>query len=249
MHTRFDIVLCNVEEECSMKLTDDIFIEIQRIELLANRFDPQSELSRVNQLAAFSPFKISAELFGILLSCLQYNELTFGAFDISIQSFNDFRQGINNIVLNSVEKTVFFKNSNVQIDLSGYIKGYALDKIKNIVLETNCNNALINIGNSSILALGNHPNGKGWKVSLPKSENEYITLNNQCLTNSGNSSNHLHIKNPQTGEHGQSTTIISVITDNASDGEILSTSLCVCTPELIGSICERLNGRIVSINQ
>ena len=59
MHTRIDIVLCNLDEESSNILLDNIVNEIQQVELLSNRFDPQSELGRVNLLAALSPYKIS----------------------------------------------------------------------------------------------------------------------------------------------------------------------------------------------
>ncbi len=245
MHTRIDIALCNMDEENSIILLENIVNEIQRIELFSNRFDPQSELSSVNRLAAISPYKISDELYSILEKCLYYKELTHGTFDITIQSFNDYRQGIENIALDSISNTIYFNDPNVQLDLNGFIKGYALDEVKSLLKINNCNNALVNFGNSSILALGNHPNGKGWKVNLPESVNEYIILHDQCLTNSGNSTNHLHIKNPQTGNFGQPTSIISVITDNASNGEVLSTSLCICESDIKDNLCKSLNGKVV----
>lgn len=248
MHTRIDIALCNLDEGSSIILLDNIVNEIRKIEFLSNRFDPQSELSHVNRLAALNPYKISNELYSILEKYLDYKELTFGAFHITIQSLDNYRQGIKDIVLDADSEAISFNNPNVQIDLNGFIKGYALDKIKTLLLDAKCDNALMNMGNSSILALGNHPNGKGWKVNLPENVNEFVTLHNQCLTNSGNSSNHLHIINPQTAKAGCITAIISVITDNAADGEVLSTSLCVSEPELKEHICERLGGRIADIN-
>ncbi len=68
--------------------------------------------------------------------------------------------------------------------LSTYLvssKGYALETIKSILNECVIENALINMGNSSVLALGNHPVGTGWKVNN-------ILLHNECLTTSGNDS-------------------------------------------------------------
>lgn len=248
MHTRIDIALCNMEEGTAFSVTENIYTEISRIEHLADRFNPQSELSIVNRLAALSPYKINNELFAIIDSCLKYNELTCGAFDITIQSYNDYRLGIRDIVLDPRNMTIFFKNPNVQLDLNGFIKGYALDKVKNLVLDSKCLNALINMGNSSILALGNHPNGEGWKVNIPESENEYVILYNQCLTNSGNSTQHLHIKQPQTGDFKYPTEIVSVITDNASVGEVLATSLCACKSEWKNDICKSLNGKFANSN-
>lgn len=244
MHTRIDVALCNFSEENSMVLLEKICKEIKRIEQMADRFDAQSEISKMNRLAAIEPFTVSTELYTILEDCVQYNRTTFGAFDITVQSLNDYRQGINDIVLDPDAKTVFFKNINVQVDLCGFIKGYALDRVRAMLTDSNCINALANFGNSSVCALGNHPNGKGWKINLPNQGKDSINLFNQCLTNSGNSADHFHIIHPETGKFGESTEIVSIITENAIDGEVLSTALCVCEPELKDIICKKLKGKL-----
>ena len=247
MHTRLDIALCNLSEENSISLLEKIVKEIKRIEQLSDRFDVQSEISKTNSLSAIEPYKISSELYSILEKCIEYKLLTSGAFDITVQSRNKYLLGISDIVLNPVSKTVFFKNENVQIDLCGYIKGYALDRVKSMLTENNCFNALVNIGNSSVFALGNHPYGKGWKVNLPDSEKAYITLSDQCLTNSGNSIHHLHILHPDTGEYVKPTETVSVITENAVQGEVLSTALCVCNPKNRELICRKLGGELALV--
>lgn len=247
MYTRIDIILSNVEEESATSLTKDIYAEINRLEQISNRFDPQSEISKVNQIASIEPVYINIELYSILKDCIEQNRTTLGAFDITVQSFNDYRYGINDIVLDPAATTVFFKNKNVQLDLCGYIKGYALNKVKNMLIANHCRNALINFGNSSIYALGNHPNGSGWKVNIPGHEKKYTTLSNQCLTNSGNTTNHLHIIQPKSGEFSKPNETISVITENAKDGEVLSTSLCVCDPKHKDFICAKLGGKLPQV--
>lgn len=224
MHTRIDIAFCHLPEYDSIYLATEIQEETLRIENLANRFNPHSELSRVNRLACMEPVVISDELFCILSNCLQYYHLTFGCFDISIQSGSNYPDRIKQIKLHPDTKTIFFEDEKIQLDLNGYIKGYALDKALEIVKSGNCSNALINYGNSSIGALGNHPKGKGWKIKLPDSELS-ITLINQCLTNSGNSENHKHLIHPQSGKFSPRTDTISVLTQTGVAGEILSTSL------------------------
>lgn len=230
MHTRIDVVLCELSEETSLALTNRILDEINRIEKFADRFNPTSELSKINKLAALEPLTISAELLGILQDCIRYNQLSLGAFDITIQSLNNYRHGISDIVIDQPTSTIHFKNKNVQLDLCGFIKGYALDKAMKILTEEKCSNALLNFGNSSVCAMGNHPNGKGWKVKLPEQKEEFVTLYNECLTNSGNSSNHLHIIEPNSGKYCNADKIKSVITNSATQGEVLSTALCVCNP-------------------
>lgn len=229
MHTRVDVAFCNLPEASSMSLMQKLKAEIDRIEKLANRFDTESEISRVNQFAGIEPFKVNEELYAIIKDCVSYNKETDGAFDITIQSENNHRNGIFDIVLDPIAQTVFFENRNVRIDLCGYAKGYALDKLKYILEENSCHDALISIGCSSVLALGNHLHGKGWKVSLPGKDKEDVILFDECLTTSGNTKQHPHIIDPETGKCSKSmSTTISVITNNGTEGEVLSTALCVC---------------------
>lgn len=248
MHTRIDIALCHLSEEDSIVLMDKICNETKRIEQMSDRFNPQSEISEINMIAAIEPLTISVELYSILKDCIHYNNTTFGAFDISIHSFNNHRQGISDIILDQVSTTVFFKDKNVQIDLCGYIKGYALDKVRGMLTDNNCSNALVNFGNSSVCGIGNHPYGKGWKINLPNQEKDSATLFNQCLTNSGNSADYFHIIHPETGQLCKSDNIMSVITEKADIGEVLSTALYVCDSKHIDLICGKLGGTLLTAN-
>ena len=100
--------------------------------------------------------------------------------------------------------------------MSGFLKGYALETIRGILNEALIENALINMGNSSILALGNHD----------------ILLHNECLTTSGNDSpSRRHIVSPQNGKLVEGVKQIAVVTTNGSIGEILSTSLFAADSE------------------
>lgn len=224
MHTRIDIAFCHLPEDDSLCLATEIQKETLRIENLTNRFNPHSELSRVNRLACIEPVVLSDELFCILSNCRHYYDLTFGCFDISIQSGSIYPDRIKMIKLQADTKTIFFEDERIQLDLNGFIKGYALDKAMEIAKAGKCSNALINFGNSSIGAIGNHPKGKGWKIKLPDSDIS-ITLIDQCLTNSGNAENHKHLIHPQTGEFSPRTDTISVLTQSGVAGEILSTTL------------------------
>ena len=245
MHTRIDIALCRLDEQRALELTEKIYAEINRIELMADRFNPQSEISLINRLAAVEPLPVSDEWFAMIEQCINYNRISAGLFDVTVNSLNNHKDGINEIELDPELKTVYFKHPDVQIDLNGYIKGYALDKVKDILLENQCNDALVNMGNSSILAIGNHPNGEGWSVSLPNKPGKAVILQDEFLTTSGNADHYLHIINPPTGEPVNSTAIISVVTKNATDGEVLSTSLCVSQPEKRSAICKKFNGSMI----
>lgn len=234
MFTRIDVLICadasrNDLVEIDQKIENEIF----RIESFSNRFDESSELSRINSNAFTEETTVSDELFKIIEECLLYNQKTEGCFDITVNSFNDFRSGSANISLNVEKKTIKFLHSDVQLDLSGFIKGYSLRSVRKILMNEHIDNALVNVGNSSIMAMGNHPHGKGWKISSPETHlNNDVLLFNECLTTSGNRNQpKWPIVNPITGELITKSESVSVVSDDPAVGEVLSTALYVMEPD------------------
>jgi len=220
MHTRVDIILYNQKPEGELLLVvNRIYDALCRLEKMANFYDPASELSFVNRTAAASPVVLSEELYSMIELCLEYNSKTLGYFDVTVHSENYNQTTIHSIHLSSEDRSVHFSQPGVTVNLSGFLKGYALETIKGILNESIIENALINMGNSSILALGNHPVGSGWKINN-------ILLHNECLTTSGNDSpERRHIVSPRNGKLVEGVKQITVVTTNGVIGEILSTSL------------------------
>lgn len=258
MHTRVDIILCNRKSEEELLLTvNHIYDVLCQLEKTANYYDPTSELAYVNRTAATSPVVLSEELYAMIDLCLEYNIKTLGCFDITVLSNNYDRNTIHSVQLSAEERSVFFRQPGVTLNLSGFLKGYALEKIKSILKESMIENALINMGNSSVLALGNHPMGKGWKINFGWAANastntatdtatdtaatdasantdnpQSILLYNECLTTSGNeSSQRKHIISPRSGEFVEGARQIAVVTADGSIGEILSTGLFAADDE------------------
>ena len=99
--------------------------EVQRLDKMLNRFDPESEVSFVNREAGHYPVTVGEELWNILLNCKRYNELTEGYFDITLQGFDL-------VLLTEEDKSIFFFSESLHIDLGGYGKGYALAKIREL---------------------------------------------------------------------------------------------------------------------
>lgn len=184
MHTRVDIILCNRKSEEELLLTvNHIYDVLCQLEKTANYYDPTSELAYVNRMAATSPVVLSEELYAMIDLCLEYNKKTLGCFDITVLSNNYDRNTIHSVQLSAEERSVFFRQSGVTLNLSGFLKGYALEKIKSILKESMIENALINMGNSSVLALGNHPMGKGWKINFGWAANASTNASTNVATN------------------------------------------------------------------
>ena len=244
MYTRFDIAISiDNEQENLLPIINEIENEVEKFEKIANRFNPESELSYSNENAINTDTKISAELCDILTECQSYNLQTNGYFDISVYSENGFGTYAGSYFINTEKNTIRYSHDKIQLDLSGFIKGYVLGKVSVILEKNGIENALINFGNSSIMAKGNHPFGNGWKVSVPSTEIEQILIN-ECLTTSGNSDiTKWPIKNPKNGEI-KNKQIVSVVTSNPAIGEVLSKVAYIAPEVELNQILQTFNGRI-----
>ena len=200
--------------------------EIRAIESAANRFNPDSELSRVRATAAEKPTVISNRLAGILDFAIKSHARSLGFFDITVGSLNHSANTINSVELSLDNSTLFLNKSDVCLDLSGMLKGYALETIRPILSDAGIDNALVNFGNSSVMAIGNAPSADGWNVAFADSDGSGISLHDECLTTSGNNSpGRRHIVNPTTGSMVEGVGQVAVVTPDAASGEVLSTAL------------------------
>lgn len=233
MHTRTDIVLCGQQSEKEFILiVNAIYERLRQIEKLGNCYDADSELAQLNRIAAICPQPVSYELYNMLSFCIDCNTRTNGFFDITVHSTNYTPDTILGVQLSSKEQTLFFQHPGININLSGFLKGYALECIRKLLQFYGVRDALVNMGNSSVLALGKTPFGKEWKVAFGQDGisreqgGEEVLLKNECLTVSGNnSSERKHIVIPYSGKLVEGRRAVAVVTKSGTVGEVLSTAL------------------------
>ena len=133
------------------------------IGLLFN-FKPESEWSRINQHAADGPMRISPEMFNLLSACLQYSRESEGAFDITVGPLMKgwgfykgtghlphtaevaaalTKVGYRHIHLDRAARTVWFDRTGVEMDPGGIGKGYAVDRMVDVLRRNGVNIALV----------------------------------------------------------------------------------------------------------
>jgi len=219
MGTRFDFLTYGLDEAFFFSAKIFIINELERIEQKFSRYNDESEISKINKLAAREPVSTDAETLSLLALCKEYYCKTNRLFDIavgryticnvnnvSLETGSDsalYSQGIliencspgaDNIILDFDGSTVFFQDTMISIDLGGIGKGYALEKIRKYCTENHISNALINFGDSSITTLGSHPHGDYWPIGIQHSFSPGKTiytfkLNDSSLSTSGNNLN------------------------------------------------------------
>ncbi|MEN6324049.1 MAG: FAD:protein FMN transferase [Proteiniphilum sp.] len=224
MGTRFDLILTGIEREHSVRIWTNIQDELEYLDHMLNRFDSDSDISAINQRDGNTPVKVNNEMWYILQDCSDYHQRTFGLFDITLSDFSQ-------VVFNEKEHAVSFLQPDLLFDLGGYAKGYAMKKIVNILRANNVENCFVDFGSSAIFALGHHPYGDSWKVSIenPFHKGEIlgeIALKNSALSTSGNTPNYSgHIVNPLSRKFNRERKLICVESDDPVDAEVLTTAL------------------------
>lgn len=240
MGTRIDVLLIGADAELLKKIWQEIDAEVLGLDKLLSRFDPESEVFGINEsIASSGIINVSVRLWEVLKECRTCFELTNGYFDITLHDL-----GLVSFFKNS--KCLAFGDKDICFDFGGYAKGYALGWIKSILDKYPVNHALVNFGNSSVLAYGSHPCGSRWKIGVvnPYSDETIavIPLRDNSFSVSGNVPRHTgHIINPRTGEYSKERKIVSVIAEDPVTVEIFSTILMVVEVEEADEIGARLN--------
>jgi thiamine biosynthesis lipoprotein len=227
--------------------------EAARLDSLLSNYKPHSEWSEMNRAAADRPVRVSRELFELLQACIGFSRESEGTFDISVgplmkvwgfykgtghmanrTELNHALQfvGYQNILLDRTTLTVRFAKKGVELDPGGIGKGYAVDRMVDILRQDGIRSAFISAGGSSIYALGAPPGENGWPIKLNDGRGSNlpaatVCLRDQSLSTSGSYEKFFiaggkrwsHIMDPRTGNPAAGMLSVSVIAPRTIDSE------------------------------
>jgi thiamine biosynthesis lipoprotein len=255
MGSTYSVILYGEDRNKLEAASEHAFEEARRIDLLLSNYKPESEWSKVNREAADHPVAVSKETFDLLMSCVNYSRQSKGTFDITVGPLmkvwgfykgsghlpkpGEVKQamgqiGYRNIVLDPSKHTVFFTKKGLNLDPGGVGKGYAVDKMVEVLKKDGIQIALVSGGGSSIYCLGAPPDEPaGWRIQIKDPRDEWkaaaeITLKNESLSTSGSYEKFFvaegktfsHIMDPRTGYPAQGTLSVSVIAPLTLDSEV-----------------------------
>ena len=204
-----------VEITCQDKAAiNSAFEEIREIEKIANKFEPASEISRLNKNGQV---KASEDFIYLIKESKKYYELSGGALDITVSPLVDIWKqkikeaaegkkseslfpnkdeienklrltGSDKILINDAEQLIKFTQAGMSIDLGGIAKGYAVDKAVKRLKAQGINSALVNAG-GNLYCLGKKGKRK-WRTAIQHPRNPrkllfYLDLENQAVATSG----------------------------------------------------------------
>ena len=286
MATRFEFILCGVNESQLRAAGDEAFQEIHRLEAALSLYRPSSEIAEANRNAFHRPVRITPEVFQLLRHALLLSQATDGAFDITaapllrawglmggsgrVPSPDELAAarasvGPGLIKLDESDLTVRFLHPGVTLDLGAIGKGYALDRAAECLREAGIENALLQGGTSSAIAMGRPPENiaNAWRIAIgqpastpdanftapPGSDDAplaVVELHDESFAVSAvwgkgftaNGRFHGHVLDPRTGRPVESVLLAAIALPSATESDAISTALLVRGAEML----ERLRG-------
>jgi len=265
MATRFQIVFTDPDlaAEHAQSVARAVFAEINRLEEELSRFKSTSDVWRINGLRAGESVHVDFATLDCLMLAKAVHAETAGAFDPTVGVLMNAwrnqdgsprqpaeaelesvrrRVGMDLITVNEDEMTVTVQADFLQLDLGAVGKGYALDQCARLLEESDVGGALLNAGESSLLAVGGTPDG-GWPIRLHLDEPRPFALADASLSCTGFEVKGSHLMDPRTGQPvpvKAQRSYVKAPTTALSDA--LSTAFMLMDSADIEALCDHLPG-------
>jgi thiamine biosynthesis lipoprotein len=211
------------ESKRVQSVCEEFFEEVRHLELLLSRFVEDSDVSRINRLHIGESAVVSPETFQCLTTAVEVSQLTGGHFDIAYRSARP--AGVKPFTLLTRPHRVLAQINDLNLDLGGIGKGFALDYGSRILLSHGYDRALLCSGTSTILALSPPHNSQGWEVVLDlPNEQQTLCLAHHAVSCSGKSVRGEHIFNPLTQSYVTESERLWVQAETATIADALSTA-------------------------
>ena len=197
MATVFEIYITDDDETYARQGAQAAFAEVDRLELEMSRFISNSDISRLNDAVSGETVDLGMDVFECLSRARDMYDKTNGAFDISVGALyscwlNDDRTlrqpsdeelaraceltGLDHLKLNEEDFSAEVLTEGVQFDLGGIGKGYAAEKMAEILREWSLRQALVLAGASSVLSVSVPEGMTGWPIKLRHPDNHEDVL-------------------------------------------------------------------------
>lgn len=264
MATVYELYISNEDEDYARQGAQAAFAEVDRLELELSRFISNSDISRLNSAVPGQVIDLGIDTFQCLLSAKEIFEKTRGAFDISVGALYDcwldenreLREPNAEEVSNAYELTgleLLKLDDNdfcaevlvegVRFDLGGIGKGYAAEKVAEILREWSLEESLVLAGASSVLSVSVPKGMNGWPVKLrnPDDSSDVLIrfdLKEGAISGSGRKKGQ-HIIDPRTTGAGpvEYNSGAWSLAPDAISADALSTAFMMFSDEEISDYC------------
>lgn len=256
-------------------LHEEIDEELGRINGLMSTYIADSELSRLNRAPVGEWFEVSEDTRRVIELSREIYELSDGSFDITVgplvnlwgfgpdpgsdqlPSDEEISEALERtgFDLLSIENNRVRREADIYVDLSAIAKGYAVDRIAELVESKGLRNYLVEIG-GELRARGINDRKQPWNIAievpegLQRSVYRTVEISDMGMATSGDYRNYYeidgkrysHTIDPVTGrpiEHDLAS--VTVLSRTAARADGMATAINVMGPERGLAMAERQN--------
>jgi len=260
MGTVFEIVAYDPFPARAAGAIDQAFDEIVRLDEVMSNYRVDSDLSRLNRSAHFHPQVVPHDLYRVIAESLIYSRLSAGRFDITVGPLVDLWKAVlrgdrapspaeqeklrHCVGYEKIEmlppNRIEFHSACMRIDLGSIGKGYAVDRVAEILRASGVTSALIDAGGSTLYGMGSPPGQAAWLVHLRDPSNRIdpqVSLRENSVSTSEQTPPSLlgndaagHIIDPYGGLPLQTPFAVSAIARTGTASDALSTTLLLVGP-------------------
>ena len=233
----------------------------REIESRTSRFKPDSDVSLINAGAGATAVTVHPDTMDLVRKSLEYATMTEGAFDITIApvaqlwGFYDQEYRVpeaseveaalslvdyTKVVMNDVGGTVMLTDAGMSIDLGGVAKGYAVERMCDLLRERGVKSALVNFG-GAVGAIGRRVDGRKWVIGIrhPRDDGGALVgeleVEDAFVSSSGDyeryfirdGTRYCHLLDPATGRQPGGVISATVIGPDSTAADVVSTALFV----------------------
>lgn len=217
---------------------------LDELEGRLSRFIDSSEISQINRLQAGETLRLSDDTYRCLLLAMQLHAETGGLFDVT-QGRRIARRKAGQaapaegeegrLMIHPNDAAVTCETPGRELDLGGIGKGYALDRLREILVDWEIPGGLLGAGASTLLAFGPEP----WPVELAGGGGTPVILDlrDLALSASGTDMQGIHIVHPARDEAGSYLSErVWALAEAAAPSDAWATALMLMTAEQV-AIC------------
>ncbi len=176
------------------RIAEKAWKEFDRMGEIVNPFNPNSEVGKLNAAEKTAPVVLSPELLALLRRAKTVYDASEGAFDVTLWPVKQVwrmarkkqepptaaelkaaldRSGFDKVQLPAMGRNeIMLKRSNMEFDFGGVAKGYAVDLVKGVLLASEVEAGLVQLG-GEIAAFGNKDDNP-WRIGVqhPSDDND-----------------------------------------------------------------------------